>query len=160
MSHPAELIIERIADLLRDSETVTGVRAENVFSHRSLPLADVASAEDDQLPAICVNAGEDQPVTEYEGSGGDSTIQSRLVVDVLLLERANDEPTLKHSLFTMRLGVQNLVLGSFDLGFPLFVLHTNYGGAERPEFDSSANRIAGGYLLRFLVLYHMQSVIS
>lgn len=159
MSHPAEIIIDQIADLLRDAETVTSVPAENVFSHRSLPLADVANAADDQVPAICVNAGEDVPVTEYEGDPGESTIQSRLTVEVILFERANDDSTLKHSLFAIRLGVQNVVLGDYTLGLP-FVLHTNYGGADAPNSDGSANRIAGAYLLRFLVLYQMPSVIS
>jgi hypothetical protein len=159
MSHPAETIIDRIAELLRDHETITAVSADNVYSHRSLPLADVANAAHDQVPAICVNAGEDEPVTEYQGEDGHSTIQSRLTVDVMLFERANDEPTLKHKLFDMRSGVQSVVLADFKLGLS-FVLSTSYGGAGRPDFDSSTNRIAGGYIMRFQVLYQMSSVIS
>lgn len=151
MSHPTEEIIDAVATLLR--ERVPLVSTDNVFPHRSYPL------NPDELPALCVKAGKDDPVREFDGGDEGSLIDSLLNVHVLAYARDKDEESLRRTLLALRGAVQNTLLSDLALGL-VFVVYISYGGADESDLDSSAELLSGAISILFLVQYRMPASAS
>lgn len=146
MTHRVEQIIDAMTEVI-NSVTPSTVK---VYAHRRLSL----SEDQDELPAISVDFGEDQPA-DGDGShdlGG--TIQSLLTINVTGLVAATDEPTLRRKLLDLRTDVHIAINKNTGLGLP-FVLDTHYGGANPPASDVSSEVIIGELTSVWGVRYEM-----
>lgn len=148
MSHRAEQIIDAVVALLQASPSI-GVSPENIFAHRSLSL----SEDQGEMPAITVNIGEDSPVSD-QGNDNLAFIDSLLTVEIVGYFIAPDEADVKRELFRQRRYAHVALLADPTLGLP-FVMGTQYGGASKPEIDSSTQQCAGSLEAPWRVPYRM-----
>jgi len=147
MTHRAEQVLDAIVTRLQASMTL-GINSQNVFAHRTLSLAE----NQDELPAITVNSGNDSPAHDYDEMAGE--IGSTLEIFTVVLLVGDDEPAVKRALYAARTEVHKAI----DLNETLdlsFVLKVEYGGAEGPEIDSAGERAVGSQQSSWLVTYHM-----
>lgn len=145
--HRAEQIIDAIVTRLQASTTL-GINAQNIFAHRTLSLAE----NQDELPAVTVNFGEDNPANDYDEMAGE--IGSTLEVFTVPYLTSDDEPSLKVALLAARTEVHKAIDPTATLDLP-FVLKVEYGGAVAPEADYTGELAAGSQQSRWLVTYHM-----
>jgi hypothetical protein len=141
MTHRAEQIIQAAAAAIA-SQTDVGAA---VLPHRTLSL----SQDDQELPAICVRQGPDEPLQQNL-----AVIDSELTLKLSVYASASTEPELMAELSRLRAVVHRALLGDPTLGLT-FVLGATYGGADRPEIDGGASRLAGQQDSTFAVQYRM-----
>lgn len=144
MAHRADQIIEAIAALVR--ARVEGPLGCKVYTHRRLSL----DPEQDEIPAISVDFGEDTPAVQSIGF-----IDSILTVPVTAIAREPTEPELREKLLELRREVHIAILADVKLGLPSFVIQAAYGGAEAPDVDVSGDMTAGTLTSNWLVHYRM-----
>jgi hypothetical protein len=142
VSHRAEQIIQRIRTLLEAQVEYDGV---HVYAHRRLSLAE----DQDELPAISVDFGQDSPVEENI-----QFIDSLLTVAVTSIVAAAEEDTVKAELLELRRQIHIALMEDVTLGLP-FVISTSYGGAEPPAFDLRGEFIVGALATPWNVYYRM-----
>lgn len=149
MTHRAEQVIDTVVSLLQDAAIVS---SNNVFAHRSLSLAE----DQGEIPAICVNFGEDNRLDEFghDSDDDDAEIDSVLTVNLTLYVKDVDEPKVKLELMRIRAAVHVALLTDPTLGEE-FIVVTRYGGASEPTLDSSSESIVGMMVTPFLVHYRM-----
>lgn len=145
--HRAAQIIDAIVARLQASTTL-GVNPENVFSHRTLSLAETQ----DELPAVCVNFGEDEPA---EFTMLDGTFSSTLEILTKAYFVGDDEPAVRIALLAMRTETHKAINLRQTLGLSSFVLKVGYGGASAPEINTEGERCTGAQESRWLVTYFM-----
>ena len=151
MTHRADQIIEAAAEAI-DSWTPSIVR---VFTHRRESLAE----DHDELPAISVDFGEDEPFDAADVSDGgaflmDGTFQSLLTLNITGAALARDEPELRRELLKLRTYVHIGIRRHPTLSLP-FVIDTHYGGANTPIVDTSGDIIVGELTAPWGVRYEM-----
>lgn len=144
MTHRADQIIDAVVAFIAlevDSDV-------SVYAHNRLSL----SAEQDQVPAISVDFGEDVPYTGDGAGTLDGTIESLLTVNITCLATAPLEELLRRQLLALRASAHRGVKATRDLGLS-FVTRTFYGGANPPEIDASVDPIIGELVCPWGVLY-------
>lgn len=146
MTHRADQIVDAIVDAIATWSPST----VKVYAHRRLSLSD----DQDELPAISVDFGEDTPVGEEGSYLTDGTIQSLLTVNVTALATAVDEASLRRELLRLRAHVHVAINKVRGLGLP-FVIDTHYGGANPPEVDVSGDAPIGELTTPWGVRYEM-----
>lgn len=144
--HRAAQIIDAIVARLQASATL-GVNPENVFSHRTLSLAE----DQDELPAETVNFGEDEPA---EFTMLDGTFSSTLDVLTKAYFVGDDESAVRQALLAMRTETHKAINLRQTLGLS-FVMKVGYGGASAPEINTEGERCAGAQESRWPVTYFM-----
>lgn len=118
----------------------------HVFTHRRESL----SAEQDELPAISIDYGEDSPTT-----GVISEFRSVLTVEARIKVQAPTPEDLHEKLFEQRSEVHVAVMANNgSLGLP-FVIATLYGGADAPDVSSAGSQLTAELLTRWQVHYTM-----
>lgn len=147
MTHRAAQIIDAVTQAV-SVHVPSGVRA---YSHRRLTL----SGDYDELPAITVDFGEDQPVDGPGSSELEGLIVSLLTVNVTAIVADPDEHQLRRRLLELRADVHRALMSNLDLGLA-FVLDTHYGGASPPEFDVAGDQLVGELTSQWGVRYEMQ----
>lgn len=105
-----------------------------VYAHRRLSLA----ADQDELPAISVDFGEDNPQQELSGAIFDSLLSCQITAIVARPE----EPDVKTELLDLRRRIHIALMADRTLGLS-FVINTHYGGTEAPELDVSGDAVVG-----------------
>lgn len=145
MTHRAEQIIDAVVLRLQASSSL-GI--SNVFTLRSLSLAE----DQGELPAVTVDFGDDTPAEEY--SDLTDQVGSALEVLTTVYVVADDEPTVKQLLMAARTETHKAIDPNATLGLS-FVLKVEYGGAGKPEIDTTTQQCAGSQESRWLVTYHM-----
>jgi hypothetical protein len=126
-------------------EAQSGLAAA-VFAHRTLTL----SADDQELPAVCVNNGTD------EGEYLDLAFASG-VADLVftIYAQADTQQELAAELDRLRVCVHKAMLASpRTLGLS-FVMGIGYGGAGAPEYSDEGSPLAARRDLSFPVSYRM-----
>jgi hypothetical protein len=120
-----------------------GVR---VYAHRRLSLA----VDQDELPAISVDFGEDNPAQELTGAYFDSLLS----VQIAAIAAASEETDLKTELLDLRRRIAVALMADRTLGLA-FVVNTHYGGTEAPQIDASVDPILGELVSVWNVYYRM-----
>lgn len=148
--HRAEQIIEAIASALRVRATPKGVQ---VYTHRRESLA----AEEDQIPAISVDFGEDDPAD----SGFLSGIDSALAVVIGIVAKTALPEDVRALLLDWR-EVSDDVLGlarespdGQKLGLS-FVNAIRYGGASDPDINPEGEQHSGALECRWFTDYRLR----
>lgn len=144
--HRAEQIVVAVVSAL---DAATGIAA-TTYLHRELSLSD----QDQELPALCVRNGQDQPMSEL-GVINVAFIDSLLEVRVASYAKGSTEIDVATELARLRSVIHRALLGTDRTLSLSFVIDTRYGGADRPEFDSSVSRIGGMQESVFYVHYRM-----
>lgn len=147
MSHRAAQIIDAIVTRLQSSTTL-GVNAQNIFAHRTLSLAE----NQDELPAVTVNFGEDEP-GEYTMLDG--SFSSTLEIFTKAYVVGEDETAARQALLTIRAETHKAIDLRQTLGLSSFVLKVGYGGASAPELDTEGELCVGAQESHWLVTYFM-----
>lgn len=142
MAHRADQIIDAIVSAIESQVGPTGV---HVYSHRRLTLAE----DQDELPAISVDFGEDTPATENV-----SYIDSLLSCQITGIVSAHEEQDLRSELLDLRRQVHIALMADPTLGLS-FVVTAHYGGADEPVVDASGETIIGAYTSTWTVYYRM-----
>lgn len=143
MTHRAEQIIDAVAAALRASSTLQA----NVFEHRAMSIAD----DQGELPAVSVDAGEDDPLSEL-GNDNMAFIDSLLSVAVTACVTGDTEEELKTALFDKRRRIHQALMADSTLGLS-FCMGTRYAGAGQMQINVNAERMAGSIETRWRVLY-------
>jgi hypothetical protein len=147
MTHRAGQIVDAVASLVGARVTPTGIK---VFTHRRLSLA----ADEDHLPAISIDFGEDQRAeTKLMGS-----ISSVLSVVCTAVVTAPLEQDIRLSLLSMRREIHRALMADARLGLGDFVVNTLYGGAAEPEILTDGESIVGVLASTWLVSYQMNTL--
>lgn len=149
--HRAEQILNAIAARIR-AQTALQIPPENIFVHRSLSLAEDA----DEIPAVTVNAGDDEPAEDFQTLDGDGEIASALAIETSVFLSAADETTLRQALFDARVEVHRAINPDETLDLS-FVVTVAYGGAAKAEVDTGGELCLGTQEHRWLVTYHMNA---
>ena len=108
MTHRADQIIDAVTDAI-NSFTPSTVKG---YAHRRLSL----SEDQDELPAITVDFGEDTPTGDDGSAGLEGMIESLLTVNVTGLAVAPDEPTLRRTLLELRAQAHVAIKKTADQG--------------------------------------------
>jgi len=145
MTHRAQQIIAATAAALAASSSLGAA----VYTHRRLSLSD----EDQELPAVSVNYGSDDPLSDL-GVTNIAFIDSLLELAVTLVARGDSEQDVLDELLRLRAAQHVALMADRSLGLA-FVIDTRYGGAAAPDVDVSLNRPAGALTCRWLVHYRM-----
>lgn len=141
--HRAAQILDAIATLVRTRVEPSGV---HVYTHRRESL----SAEQDELPAISIDYGEDSPTT-----GVISEFRSVLTVEARAKVQATTAAELHDKLFELRAEFHIAVMpNNGNLGLP-FVISTLYGGAGAPDISAAGSQLTAELLCNWLVRYTM-----
>lgn len=143
--HRAEQIVDAIVALLATDSTIGGP----VYKHRALSL----SAEDQELPAVSVAIGQDQPLAEY-GVTNVAFVDSLLELVVTVACEADTESAAITELFRLRSEVhRTMMAGQRDFSLTTIVIDTRYGGAAAPVINTEGGRLAASLDTRWLVHY-------
>ncbi len=134
MTHRADQIIDAVVDAIK-SFVPSNIK---VYPHRRMSLID----DQDELPAISVDYGEDEPIGDDGSEFLDGNIASLLTVNVTGLASEIEESLLRRSLLELRAHVHVAVKRNKDLGLP-FVLDTHYGGANQPDVNVDGDTLIG-----------------
>lgn len=144
--HRAEQILQAAATAI---QAYSGLNAA-VFKHRTLPL----SADDQELSAVSLNQGADEPLTD----GGYSNLQfvdSMSTVKVTLYAQASTQEEVYAELLRLRVIVHKAILAApRTLGLS-FVMAIRYAGASDPEYSTEGSPLAGRMECGFAVDYRM-----
>ena len=142
MTHRANQIIGAMVAAIEAQVGPTGAK---VYAHRRLSL----DPEQDEMPAISVDFGEDNPAQEV-GDFFDSLLSCQISVIAV----AHEEPDLKSELLDLRRQIHIGLMSDRTLGLS-FVVNTHYGGTEEPEIDIGGGLIAGALTNVWNVYYRM-----
>lgn len=136
-------MIEAVVSIIGARVTAAG---GHVYAHRKLSL----SSDENQLPAISVDFGEDQRAdTKLIGSiGSILSVQTTAVVTALL------EQDIRLQLLSLRREIHRAVMADARLGLS-FVINTLYGGAGEPEIMTDGESIVGALTSTWLAYYQM-----
>lgn len=148
MTHRADQIIDAIVSALQAQASLQ-VPSANIYAHRSLSL----SEDQGELPAITVNFGEDDPVSDL-GTDNLAFIDSLLAITITGFAVDPDEPVTRKALLSQRRYIHAAIMADQTLGLS-FVIGARYAGAGAPELDSSSEIIAGSLESRWQILYRM-----
>lgn len=144
MSHRAAQIIDAVAGLVRARVEASGVK---VFTHRRHTL----DPEQDELPAISVDYGEDRAAETRTLN----SIDSILSVECTAVASSALEAELREDLLELRAQAHRSVMADRRLGLPQFVVNTFYGGANAPAIDADGEQLVGELTSTWLVHYRM-----
>jgi hypothetical protein len=123
--------------------------AAAVLDHQTLTL----SAEDQELPAVCVNKGPDTPDSEF-GSNM-AFVDSVCELSFTLYAQGQTQADVDSELDRLRVIVHKALMASpRDLGLA-FVMGIRYGGAEAPEYSTTGSPLAGKRVCTFSFHYRM-----
>lgn len=142
-THRAEQIIAAAAEIIRARVEPKGI---HVYAHRRLSL----DPESDELPAISVDHGPDEPV-EPETT---IYIDSLLTVHTTAIVTSFDEVDLRRKLLELRREAHVALLADETLGLD-FVVHAIYGGAEEPDFGVVGKKLIGVLTSNWTFYYRM-----
>lgn len=150
MTHRAAQIIDAIASLVRARVEPSGV---HVYTHRRESL----SAEQDELPAVSVDAGDEEP-GEFQPLRG---ITSVLDLVFTAVAKAPSEPELRVALFDLRDATDQFMGEQMDsqsqAKFGLsFVYGIGYGGATKPEVSTEGGSFAGSITSTWKIGYRLR----
>jgi hypothetical protein len=124
--------------------------AAAVFAHQTLTL----SAEDQELPAVCVNKGPDTPDSEF-GVSNMAFIDSVCELSFTLYAQGQTQADVDLELDRLRVVVHKALMASpRDLGLA-FVMGIRYGGAEAQEYSTAGSPLAGKRVCSFSFHYRM-----
>lgn len=141
--HRAEQIVDAAVTLL------DAALSAQVFKARTLSL----SNEDGELPAITVNIGTDDPVSDL-GADNLRFIDSLLELRLTAYAQDTSQSAVLTDLMALRVGVHKALMADQTLGLG-FVMSTRYGGADAPEVATEGAYLAGRLDMTFRVLYRM-----
>lgn len=144
MTHRAEQILTAVTAAIAARVEKTGVK---VYTHRRLSL----DPEQDELPAISVDYGEDRRA-DSQTLG---TIASFLSVEVTAIVAKQTEPEAREQLLELRAEIHRAVMANPKQGIPDVVVSTYYGGAAAPEVDTDGEQIVAALTSTWIVHYRM-----
>jgi hypothetical protein len=148
VTHRAGQIVDAVAELLtaRVSSTI------KVFKHRRLSMAD----DQGEMPAICVQFGEDAPAEDQPLRG----INSVLSVIITVVAVAPTENELRQKLLEMREASDDLMDEHMHQIQPrlglTFVYGIGYGGAAAPDINADGEQPDGSIDSTWNVGYRMR----
>lgn len=145
MTHRADQILTAVRDAIAARVEASGVR---VYTHRRLSL----DPEQDELPAITVDYGEDRRA-DSQTLG---KIASDLFVEVTAIVAKPTEPEAREKLLELRAEIHRAVMASPKQGIPDVVVSTFYGGAAAPEVDTDGEQIVAALVSTWIVRYRME----
>jgi hypothetical protein len=137
MAHRRTQILNALRTIIQAAASSTGVPSQNVFKNRALSLAE----DHAEMPAICINRGEDQPTSEF-GNDNLSSIDGLLTVTIVGYFVGDTEDEVVEALDEQARYVQSAILADQSLGLS-FVIGSRYGGSDEPQLDSTGERIVG-----------------
>lgn len=143
MAHRADAIVDAIVAAITAQVGPSGAK---VYAHRRLTLL----ADQDELPAISVDFGEDNPAQELTGAYFDSLLSCQITA----VAAAREEADLKTELLDLRRQIAIALMADRTLGLA-FVVNTHYGGTEAPQIDASVDPIVGELVSVWNVYYRM-----
>lgn len=144
--HRAEQIVQAAKSAIA---TQSGIGA-SVRAHDSMEL----NAEDQELPAVSVNEGEDSPPDE-DGSANLGYVDSILQLKLVLKCQGSTQQEVSTELFRLRAVTHRAMLAApRTLGLD-FVFGIRYGGASEPEYSTDGSPLAGRMECAFSVPYRM-----
>jgi hypothetical protein len=121
-----------------------------VHKHRTLTL----SADDQELPAISVNNGDDDPLGE-RGVTNLAFIDSVTQLKFTLCAQGRDQEEVAAELDRMRVVLHKAMMQSPQTLGLSFVMQIGYGGASEPEYSSEGSPLVGKRECAFSVMYRM-----
>lgn len=124
-----------------------------VFVHRDATL----SAPDNELPAICVQAGADQPIGGETGATNLAFYDSAFEIVCVAIAVAVGESELIDELFRLRSEIHLALRADTSIGLA-FVMDTQYMGAAVPTIDAAAENMVGRLETYWRVLYRMATI--
>lgn len=144
--HRAEQIIQAATSAIAAEADV----AAAVFAHRTLSVG----ADDQELPAICVNDGPDQPLAE-SGYSNLAYVDSNLALDIYIYAQGETQQDVADELYRLRSVVHRALLADpRTLGLS-FVMGIAYGGADKPDYATDGAPLAGVMSVSYSVMYRM-----
>jgi hypothetical protein len=144
--HRAEQIVQAAATAIAAQSGI----AANVRTHDSM----TANAEDQELPAVSVNQGDDSP-TDDDGFGNLAFIDSLSQLKLVLKAQGSTQQEIAAELARLRAVTHRAMLAApRTLGLD-FVMGIQYGGASEPEYTTEGSPLAGRMECAFAVLYRM-----
>lgn len=143
MTHRADQILDAAVAAI---ESVVGGAGVKVYKHRRLSLG----VDQDELPAISVDFGEDAPAADLNTQFIDST----LTLEVTGVVYGYEEAEVKAALLKLRREAHQALMADDTLGLA-FVFTTFYGGAEAPEIDADGEYVIGKLTAPWRVQYRM-----
>lgn len=149
MTHRASQIVEAIASALRVRAEPNGI---HVYTHRRESLA----AEQDELPAISVDFGDDEPTEGYL-----SSVDSGLMVVVTIIVKATRTEDVRALLLDWRdvsddvMETARLSPDGQKLGLS-FVNGIRYGGASAPDINPEGEQHSGALECRWTIDYRLR----
>lgn len=147
MTHRAEQVLQAAKSAIEAQSDVGAA----VFDHRTLSL----SADDQELPAICVNEGPDSPFSDT-GYSNFAFVDSSYRLDILLYAQGSTQKEVATELMRLRSVVHRAMLADpRDFGLPLIVMGVAYGGADQPTYSQEGSPLAGSLQCFFSVSYRM-----
>jgi len=142
VTHRADQIVDAVAEIVRARVSGMGIK---VFTHRRASLA----ADQDELPAISVDIGAEQAVTQNTGF-----IDSLLRMPITSVVVAEDEPTARAQLLDLRRQAHIGLMLDQTLGLS-FVVSTTYGGVDDVETSVDGDVVVFSQTAPWLVYYRM-----
>lgn len=140
--HRAKQIVDTVAELVLARVQASGTKVFKHFRFR-------ADDEQDELPAVSIDYGEDQPsggtLTEYE---------SVLTVEAVAMAEGVDAEELHEKLMELRAEVHIALRADPTLGLS-FVTTTEYGPVEKPDVSARGEKLCGVCSARWLVTYNL-----
>lgn len=130
-------------------EAVSGLNAA-VFAHKTLTL----SGEDQEMPAVCVNNGSDDP-TDSDGAANLAYVDSLASLQFTVYAQASTQEDVATELDRLRVAVHQAMMASPRTLSLSFVTGIQYGGAQEPEYSTSGSPLAGRRTSTFAVMYRM-----
>lgn len=144
MTHPVQTILDECASR---TEARVQPKGTHVYKHRG----DTLDAEQDELPAISFDYGDDSPDDEQPLAA----IRSVLTVECRALVKAPTEKEVREKLIELRGEIHRAVMADRTLGHGQFVIGIAYGGASAPEIDATGDEVVGEQVSTWLVRYGM-----
>ena len=140
--HRAQQIFDAAYELVSARVTASGVK---VFKHHRQFLDE----EQDELPAISVDYGTDDPA---DGTLGD--YHSVITLETVAQASAPTAEELHEKLLELRAEIHIALRESPTLGLS-FVMNTNYGPVDKPELNTRGELFSGALTSRWLIHYWM-----
>jgi len=123
-----------------------------VFAHRRLSVG----IDNDELPAISVDFGEDVPVGDQGAYDLDGELQSLLTLNVTAVVTDVEEGALRSRLLELRAEIHRALRRNRGLSLP-FVMDVLYGGSLAPDIDVSGETLIGELTSQWGVRYSMHN---
>lgn len=142
MSHRAQQIVDALVSLIDTQVASKGVK---VYAHRRLSL----SQDQDELPAISVDFGEDDAQLE-----DNRDFHSLLDCEITSIVVGYDETDLKTQLLDYRRDSHIAITADRTLGLS-FVTRALYAGANEPEYVTDGEMFIGSLTSVWGVAYRM-----